>query len=166
VGIIQIGLMIRGHSMDFFVWSTIILAIWAAVGPLVGVRYGSELSKRVQREHWINDNAKQECREVLSTLTTAFAVIVRYHAVPISGPPISGPHDSGEMRERDEVERRSLETLHSRLFIADELEKRQIRERWVKAIRQYEDKADRTTFSREFGSISQEIRKIAEKFIG
>lgn len=151
--------------MDFFVWSTIILAVWAAVGPLVGVRYGSELSKRAQREQWINDNAKQECREVLSTLTTAFAVIVRYHAVPISGPPISA-QDSGEMRERDEVERRSLETLHSRLFIADELEKRQIRERWVKAIRQYEDSADHATFSREFGGISHEIRKIAGKFMG
>jgi len=29
--------------MNFFMWSTIILGIWAALGPLVGVRYGNEL---------------------------------------------------------------------------------------------------------------------------
>ena len=35
--------------MDILVGSTIILGIWAAVGRLVGVRYGSELSIRAAR---------------------------------------------------------------------------------------------------------------------
>jgi hypothetical protein len=43
------------------------LAIWVAVGPLVGVRYGQELAKRWQREQWIRENRNEECRELLQT---------------------------------------------------------------------------------------------------
>jgi len=41
--------------MDFFVGSTIVLGVWAAVGPLVGVRYGDELSQRAKRRQWLAD---------------------------------------------------------------------------------------------------------------
>ncbi len=46
-------------NIDTFVWSTIILAVWGAVGPLVGVRYGQKLAKRWQREQWIRENRKE-----------------------------------------------------------------------------------------------------------
>jgi len=61
--------------MDGFVWSTIILGVWAAIGPLVGVRYGHDLAKRWQKEHWISDNKKQEYRELLGILTASFGAI-------------------------------------------------------------------------------------------
>jgi hypothetical protein len=66
-----------GKCDGFFVLSTIILGVWAPLGPLVGIRYGHELSKRLQREHWLRDNEKQEYREVLRVLTSSFATIVR-----------------------------------------------------------------------------------------
>src|SRR5437588_521888 len=128
----------RRETMYFFVWSTIILTIWAAVGPLVGVRYGQELAKRWQREHWTNDNAKQECRELLSTITHTFSVVLRYHAMSTSGLPLVGPHDAVEMRERNQVEQDSLEIFYRMLFISDELNKRKIRNRWINAIQEYE----------------------------
>jgi hypothetical protein len=151
--------------MDFFVYSTVVLSIWAALGPLVGVRYGHELAKRTQREHWINDNAKQECRELLATIASGFSVILTYHARS-SSLPITGPHDEAERRERDKVERDSLEIFYSRLFVSDELNKRKIRDRWIAAIRQYEKEGNGSVFAQEFATIASEIRQIAKDFIG
>ena len=94
-------------------------------------------------------------------MTNAFAVIVRYHAVP-PGLPIN-VHDAEEMRERDRVERDSLEVLQSRLFIAEELEEVKIRERWVDAIRRLEASGDSGVFAREWGKMAHDIREIAKK---
>jgi hypothetical protein len=151
---------------DFFIWSTIILGIWGAVGPLVGVRYGQELARRWQREHWTNDNAKQECSELLATIANTFSVILKYHAPSASGLPLTGPHDAEEMRARDVAEQNSLEIFYRMLFISDELVKRDIRNRWISAIQQYEKGNDGTRFAGEFGTIAREIRGIATTFIG
>jgi hypothetical protein len=66
--------------MDVFVWSTIFLGIWGLVSPFVGIRYGQDLARRWQKEHWTNDNARQECRELISTLTRAFTLMLKYHS--------------------------------------------------------------------------------------
>src|SRR5579863_81565 len=103
--------------MDFFMWSTIVLAVWAAVGPLVGVRYGQELAKRWQNEHWIKDNARQECRELISTMADTFSVYLKCF-----GPSnVPGPPDSGEILEQERALKASLEIFYSRLFISDQL---------------------------------------------
>jgi hypothetical protein len=147
--------------MDFFVGSTVLLGIWAAVGPLVGVRYGQELAKRWQKEHWTND----ECRELISTITNTFSIVLKYHAVSVGGLPISGPHDADEMRELQQAEKNSYEIFYSRLFISEELSKREISEQWFTAIRTYETGKNSTQFGADFGNIVREIREIAAAFI-
>jgi hypothetical protein len=151
--------------MDFFIWSTIILTIWAALGPLLGVRCGQELAKRWQREHWMNDNARQECREILSVITNTFSVVLKYHAMSMAGIPLTGPHDAVEMRERNQAEQNSLEIFYRMLFISDELNKRNIRNRWIAAINKYGKGNDGAKFAEEFGTIAREIRGIAGTFI-
>jgi hypothetical protein len=56
------------EGMDPFVISTIILGIWGAVGPLVGIFVGHWLTKRWQREQWIADNQRDEYRKLLAGL--------------------------------------------------------------------------------------------------
>jgi hypothetical protein len=135
------------------------------LGPLVGVILGQVIARRWQKDHGINDNARQECREPISTVTNTFSVIVKYHASSASGLPLSGPHDATEMRERDQVEQNSLEIFYNRLFISDELSKRKIRDRWISAIRKYESDNDGSKFTTEFANIVKEIREMARKYI-
>jgi len=45
-------------------------AVWASVGPLVGVLVGALLARSWDRRKWINENRKQEYRELLTTLTS------------------------------------------------------------------------------------------------
>src|SRR5713226_4251307 len=56
--------MNQSHSPDEPL--KVVMTIWAAVGPLLGVALGSYLSTRTQRRHWVMDNKKQEYRELLT----------------------------------------------------------------------------------------------------
>ena len=67
--------------MDKFVWATIILAIWAAVGPLVGIYVGHHLLRSQQRRQWLADNRIQEWREVITTLHKSLVLITQFDAV-------------------------------------------------------------------------------------
>jgi hypothetical protein len=152
--------------MDFFMWSTIVLGVWAALGPLVGVRYGNELARRLQKEHWTNDNAKGECRELISVMTHTYSVFLKYYLPSSLNPVISGPHDEREMREKDEAEKESLEVFYRMLFISDELLRRKVRDRWITAINMYAKDRDASKFTNEFGTIVREVRDIARTFTG
>jgi hypothetical protein len=105
--------------MDFFVISTIILGIWAAVGPIVGIRYGHELAKRSQKEHWNNDNAKEEYRELLSALFDASNVSALNRSL---GRETTAEEDLQEERS----DRRLFGVIHTRLFIREFVQEQQI----------------------------------------
>jgi hypothetical protein len=145
--------------MNFFVWSTIILGIWAALGPLVGVRYGHVLSKRLQKEHWTTDNKKQEFREVLSAITEAFSTIVRYGSAGIA----TGPE---EQRARDRAESTSFAILRDRLFIARELEELRAIHRWAEATRDFDNQHDITQFTQRFAKLTSDIKEAALRIMG
>jgi hypothetical protein len=101
--------------LDVFVVSTIILTIWGAIGPLIGVRYGQELAKRWQKEHWITDNEKEEYRRVLASLNRLNMVLAQQHC--------GAPVDAQELkRAMEEI----TTALNTSLFIADFLEKTKI----------------------------------------
>jgi len=145
--------------MNFFVWATIILGIWAALGPLVGVRYGHVLSKRLQKEHWIADNKKQEYREVLSALADAFSTIVRFGSAGVA-------IGREEQRARDGAEASSFRILRDRLFIAKELGDLKALNRWLEATRDFDNKHDITQFSQRFAKLDSDIREAAAQNIG
>ncbi len=44
----------------------VVMAIWTAVGPLVGVFVGAYIANRNQRKHWVGNCKKEEYRELYS----------------------------------------------------------------------------------------------------
>jgi hypothetical protein len=137
----------RGDMIDPFVLSTIILGVWAAIGPLVGVRYGNDLSTRAQKEHWIADNKKQEYRELIEALAAHFEPVDLNY----------GPR--GTLRSGPEA--RMRDTFRNRLFIARDLEKLRACERWEKAVRERDDGGDSATFKQEFLKLTEDLRDAA-----
>lgn len=61
-------------------------AIWAAVGPLVGVIIGGILAAWWQRRHWILDNKKVEYRELLDALHNYRWEVTRHQSTPGPAP--------------------------------------------------------------------------------
>ena len=139
--------------MDYFMWATTILGIWAAVGPLVGVRYGQELARRNQRAHWVADSKKKEFKELLSALDTAMEAFAK-HVNIIN----KTPKDFWELSD---ASNQAIRCVSDRLFILPEMNKHQIRERWFKATDELEKAWDIATFSTLYRQLRSEIISMA-----
>ena len=132
--------------MDIFVISTIILAIWGAVGPLVGVRYGNALARRIQRERWIADNKKEEFRALLAGLNDLLLMIAKNH---IQGPLIS--------EDLDRATDGYLAAINTSIFISDQLKEMDIHSALSKALATYKESEDLAQYQTDHGNIVNEI---------
>jgi hypothetical protein len=129
---------------DFLLWSTIILGIWAAVGPIVGIRYGQELAKRWQKEQWLRENRKQECRELLDAM--------HQYSVVTSLTPNNTKEVAGNL----------IAVFGSRIFIADDLRKSKLAERWPSIFHNRDrSEAERLEFLKQREEMTEEVRKFA-----
>jgi hypothetical protein len=144
--------------MDFFIVSTIVLGIWAAVGPLIGVRYGNELSQRSTRGQWIADERTKEWRELLGTLTTSLATIVRCSVAE---------RTVEVMKEELVATVAATEVLSNRLFIAQEVRRRQLLSRWSEAVAAFQKDRDAEALGTKFGGdVRFQIEEGARKDMG
>jgi len=132
-------------STALLLWSTIILGIWAAVGPLVGIRYGQELAKRWQQEQWVRENRKQECRELLDVLYQHAAANLGAASDPAGLISIA-----------------FHKTIKSRIFIAGDLAKSKFEERWYALLsdaKRHSIQSEEYVNARE--ALTAEVRKLA-----
>lgn len=144
--------------MDFFVVSTIVLGVWAAVGPLVGVRYGNELSQRSARRQWLADERTKEWREMLGVLTTSMTTIIRCR---------QGEKTTEMLREDVIANIAAGEVLSNRLFIAKEARRRELLEGWREAVSAFDKDGDAEAFGERFGrTIRFQIEEGAREDIG
>jgi hypothetical protein len=102
------------------------------IGVFGGLFVGAILTRSAERKKWLNDCRKDEFKELLTTLTGAsMALISEYdggRAARIYFRPedVWEPHDSYM---------KSLRVLKDRIFIADDLEKLKVFERWTEAMK-------------------------------
>jgi hypothetical protein len=129
---------------------TVILAIWAAVGPLVGIFIGHFLVLSTQRKQWFTDNKVKEWRELLVTLRSSF--ITMAGASPKSATPDMMKDDLRAYYAASEV-------LGNRLFIGDEVRKRQVPEKWREAVHALKEDRDPEAFGTRFGEIQHLIEE-------
>lgn len=105
-------------------------AIWAAVGPLVGVLIGSLLTARSQRKQWLYDKKQAEYREVLDALQVyRWRLLNRLATILPAGIVAVGARTDKEEREAVAEAEVSLNNiLADRLFIRGALEQTKVRE--------------------------------------
>lgn len=141
--------------IDPYVWSTIVLGIWGALGPLVGVQYGHVISKRWQKEHWLTNSKKEEYREVLQVLSNALGPILQY------GEPGGNAADSEEIKAATLAENSVHAVLENRLFINSELEDLKAQDRWASLVSAFTRDKNVQTFSVGYKKLTDDIRKAA-----
>jgi hypothetical protein len=64
-------------------WATLILALWAAIGPLAGIVIGHTLVRSWERRRWLADNQKEEYRKVLGGLSRLNMALSDHHVLGI-----------------------------------------------------------------------------------
>ena len=135
------------------------MAIWAAVGPLVGVLIGAYIANRNQRRHWISSCKKEEYSELISALTKSMMLYIHAHAYLVG----RGP-------EEQQAEAEALtcvgETTRNRIFIASAVRRLNVVKRWHDATRALESGGNVDEFGTTVGKLLDEIRAAAIRDIG
>ena len=94
---------------------TLLLSIWAGLGPMVGLGAGHFLTRSWQREQWLRDQRRTEYREVITALVSAGIDITEYL------------HAKGTLNERPKklfvkAFKIGAQTIMDRVYIAKDLE--------------------------------------------
>jgi hypothetical protein len=126
---------------------------WASVGPLVGVIIGAMLTRAWDRRKWINENRKQEYRELLTTLTSACTALIDNTQAIVQSP-------AEQISARDEYFK-SLRVLQDRIFIAHDIGKMNLFDRWGAAMKDLQATKDFRKFEDSFEVMRTEIVKQA-----
>jgi hypothetical protein len=137
----------------------IVLAIWAALGPLAGVLIGAYTANRNLRQQWLDSCKKQEYSELITTLTKSMMFYIHLRAYSVT----KGP-------EEQRAEAAALgsvgETARNRIFILPTVKRLDVVKRWHDQTRFVEDGGDIDKFAASVGKLLDEIRIAALKDIG
>ena len=134
---------------------TIALGVWAAIGPLIGILVGHYLTRAWQREQWLIDNRKEECRELLSTLTTSYWILSRLDTLSTS------PSEEESQKRLSDAELDSYRTIEDRIFIAADLKKAGVLKTWDMAVNAFSRDRDADHLMAAFRTIRRLIIAIA-----
>jgi hypothetical protein len=114
------------------IWLAIALhagAIWAVIGPFLGVLVGAWLTARWQRKQWILDNKKAEYRQLLDAVQ-AYRWHLLNRLAAIRGPLVA--IDARTYNEEAAAREHSRATLNNcladRLFIRERIARNKVKE--------------------------------------
>jgi|ERR1019366_5537332 hypothetical protein len=107
--------------MNWTVFVAYAKSVWAVGGPLVGVLIGAYIANRNQRKNWIADCKKEEYRELLSVVASAYAKL------------LSVRHKFVWNDEARDIQLQVASVLRDRIFIAKQLLRLDAMNRWVRA---------------------------------
>jgi hypothetical protein len=123
---------------------------WPAVGPLIGVLIGAYITNRNQRRHWVLDNKRNEYRELISAITRAITLVANM-------PPAARPEDQ---RAAADAEVTAIGMINDRIFIAREIEKLHVLNRWHEVMRGL---VNRTQGEHDFNKLREDLIESAVK---
>lgn len=119
--------------------------VWTAVGPIVYVLIGAWLGRAWDIRKWELENRKEECRELLASITHARIAIL----------------DLGDVHTGSEAYKAftdSLKAFDARIFIAADIEQAKLFGTWQNAVDAFVSKRiDGQTFSNRVDGIRQSI---------
>jgi hypothetical protein len=130
--------------------------IWAVVGPFLGILIGAYIADRSTRKHWFADNKKQEYRELVTALVSAFNAMVRR---------IESPQNTESLQPLVEKEDLALITISDRLFIREEVARLKILSRWQKVREDFNRTGDAMELSRGARDIRSDLLDEARKLM-
>jgi hypothetical protein len=135
------------------------MAIWSALGPLVGVLLGASIANRNQRRQWVSSCKKEEYSALISALTKSMMTYISQRAYLVA----RGPE---EQRAEASALTAVGETARNRIFIASTVKRLDVVKRWHDATRTVERDGDLDKFATSVGKLLDEIRDAAIKDIG
>jgi hypothetical protein len=138
---------------------TLFFAIWAAVGPMVGIGLGYLLTSRQQRKQWFQDRRREEYRELLSALTTSYMTLLHISEQVENEQKIQA--EISLLGEKAKIE--AYRVLRDRIIIAEEIMSAETLVEWDTAVTNYLKTLDTVKFANRFSSINATLVHMARK---
>jgi len=139
-------------------------AVWASgaiaiTGVVVGAVLNHFLADQSQRKQWRAENRKAEFRELLTAVNESFMAIL---ALTKNSPLFQ---DDQHQTNMTLAETNVVRAVSDRIFIADEVGKLNVMERWTTAARRFAHGKDIQVFGNEVNQLSEDIRRLALKTV-
>jgi hypothetical protein len=135
---------------------TLILSLWAGVGPLVGLVAGHFLTRSWQAEQWSRDRRWQEYQELLKAVTSAYMAMIRLDA---ANKAMSSMPEL--VHETETVKHDSFRVIRDRIIIAGELAFADILGEWNAAVVNYDADKQERKFSERFKKLNERLVDMA-----
>jgi hypothetical protein len=132
--------------------------MWSVLSVLIGALVGAYIADRIHRKREYTNSKKDEYRELLSTLSQAAGKIADFH-----GPVVA--HSPEEERAYYEAKEKAVIVIDNRLFIASELEKIDLRGRWISAVHDVENGGHSLEFRRAARQMMRQIISAGKQLI-
>jgi hypothetical protein len=133
--------------------------LWSGVGPLVGVLVGTLLARSWDRKKWMNDNRKEECRELLTAMTKVADSCLEARAQTES----AGAAKTEAVQAAWAEDRKCMIILQDRIFIAQRLSQEKMFKRWNETTSEFLKEGDVQKFGERLNTLKQIVIDIASK---
>jgi hypothetical protein len=131
--------------------------LWPLVTLLIGIFVGGYISNRNQRKYWKLDNKRAEYRKLLTTLAEC---ATRFATIYGIGPTALSPK---EQRSIARAAERSGNVIYNRLFIADEMKRLNVMNRWRQTVDALRKDRNLNAFTEGLDGVMEDIRTAALK---
>jgi hypothetical protein len=135
-----------------------IRGIWTAIGPLLGVLVGAFLARSWDKKKWMNDNRKEEFRELITTLTEAATAIMGNHH-----------HIKDHTQTTEEGDKalekylNALNVIKSRIFVSKDVNEMNLFDKWGEGFKTITATGSIIQFEDVFEKIRDELIERANK---
>jgi hypothetical protein len=131
---------------------------WSTAAPLVGVLIGAMLTRSWDRQKWMNDNRKQEFRELIDALTDAATALMAQQTAYNNGEELEFEHT-----EAPDKHTQALKVIKTRIFIAGDVKQMDLLDHWTESIKRMRETNGIHCFEITFENVRDEIIARATK---
>ena len=134
---------------------TAVLAIWGAIGPMIGIIVGHFLTRSWQQKQWMLDQRNEEWRELLTALSTSLRASLKIYPARALSPE--------EQREIVEAQAECFRVIRDRVFTAADVKALNLENRWSDAVRHHQEPLDAPRLGKAYDGIRLEILGLATR---
>jgi hypothetical protein len=131
--------------------------VWSAIGPLIGVLVGAWLGRSWDHKKWMNDNRKEECRELLTAMMKDADSCMEIRAQVRA----AGTTNAATVQATWADSRKCMIVLQDRIFIAKRLREEKLFNRWHDATNEFLKDGDEHKFGDKLNQLKGVVIDIA-----
>jgi hypothetical protein len=133
---------------------TLYLALWGAIGPLVGILVGHLLSRSSQRRQWVLDRRHEEFQELIKGFDASMLSEATHWDSSMELTP-------EERRDKARKTSDFFEIVRTRIFTVADIKQLDLEREWRIAVALFRQNSDGRIFERTYSTLMEKLVHVA-----